>query len=559
MDPVVAPTTPGLPASSTGHAPRADRRGPFGFGSTLPISKRLDKGMSNHKGTSEAGPTTKGWQRRLWEWHCTKAAALWGVPQGFVAALILLLIGFFLNHYFGNVPPHYRLQTSRDKIAFGQTATVSVVAFHENGEPASTAALRCLWQVQPYLAFPPQPQGCALTITAAPADFPTHSSVPRTLQITATQEDSGNPIGTTAVTLYPLNPPTVTADPRLPYGGQMRIGYRFTEPIGNLSFFCFWKPITVFGNPNDCNPTMIAPPNVGAYPSGAIPISVTLTAAVANPGNGTLQSYVTITSPKFIVQLYEPSAPPPPATSPSTAAPTLSSPTATRAATSSASSALPPPASAPARPASPVKVALLGKTVSGTSGANRLAALRVAIARFPPSQQVSVTDALHLLGDLPPPDLRRSGLEALLPRLALPIAPADAVRLVEGFTDTARAQLLLDFEACILRPVTASDQAKLLEGVGSYYQQVLTTDLSAWSTCPWSGGQGPTTYGFSEDTVLRETPEQFGVAVASLLAGDSTVRAVPGPQTDPEWLHVETPQGQIGYVVRDALVPQNQR
>jgi hypothetical protein len=463
--------------------------------------------------------------------------------------------------------PIYRLDVSSQNLAIGQTAIFTVSPVYRDETKAPVEALTCDWHVTPRPRVYRPSHNCTLSIADLPGDFASRNPQPLVLHVMAhglgrENDKTSNPV---TVILYPLAPPTVDAKPDIAFGAHMTIGYHLERDAGLPPPTCTWHPVLgVFDNANRCRPTLIAPPNAGAYPSGAIPIYVDMTVQERAPARGEAPVLLSIESLPFTIRLRpaDTSAPPPvaarPRIEPPASAMVVAPPTPAVVAR-----AAPRPNSSTSTDAGSVRPpagALLPEAVTRANGLARVAALREAMERMPPSQRLSVDQALHLLGTLPAPDLRRSGLDALLPRLALPIAPADAVRLVDGFVGNGRAKVLLDFEACIARPVMADTRAELLHGVTPLYRDALDVDLRGWADCPLLLGAGsqPMVYYVVADTDLFEKPDgRFSKRLAVLTAGASSVRAVPGPQTDPVWLHVETTNGQTGYVKRRLLIRSN--
>jgi hypothetical protein len=128
-------------------------------------------------------------------------------------------------------------------------------------------------------------------------------------------------------------------------------------------------------------------------------------------------------------------------------------------------------------------IATLKAGLGGLTGVARVSALREGIKGLSLSGRVSVDDALLFLGDLPAPELRRAGLEALLPRMTLPIEASEAVRLLSGFSNVSRAMMLLDLQSCIVRPVASPFLTKLLDGIEAPYRNTLAAELSGNAKC----------------------------------------------------------------------------
>jgi hypothetical protein len=72
---------------------------------------------------------------------------------------------------------------------------------------------------------------------------------------------------------------------------------------------------------------------------------------------------------------------------------------------------------------------------------------------------------------------------------------------------------------------------------------------------PVSGQPPPKTYIVNNNTTMLATPEPFGNPVESLSVGDA-VQATANDQQDPAWIHVETADGQSGYVDAKELIGQ---
>jgi hypothetical protein len=453
--------------------------------------------------------------------------------------------------------PEYRLRGT-GSLVIGQTAKLELEAVYPDGTRASTDLLPCSWLVTPsQLPVPLQPDGCTLAITNLPAYFPDHGAHPIDLLVTVAKEGQGFeriPLASGRVRLYPIRPPMVEAKSELAFGASMLVGYRLEGETSRMSFTCTWYPIMLYDNANNCRPTFIAPTNSGDFPSGLVPIHVSLI-GIDRGGD------IVADSSTFTIRLIRPEnarissegPQPEPFSKTAAAQPSAAMPDANYR------SAFAHPAHGAAMTESTLHA------VAEAGGLRRVAILRDRVSRLPSSQRISIDDALQMLGDLPAPDLRRSGLDALLPRLELPISPANTIRLIDGFVGNARAAVLLDLEACITRPIGAAMRNDLLQGLDQFYHDALDADLRGWAECPLTrrvlseaaaGTQEPTVYGLTEDTFLRKTPEEYGLKIAPLESGSSTVRKMASSQSDPVWAYVQTPDGQTGYVEKKWLAPQ---
>lgn len=131
-----------------------------------------------------------------------------------------------------------------------------------------------------------------------------------------------------------------------------------------------------------------------------------------------------------------------------------------------------------------VSVDILLRNLGSSQGADRYYALRQGVDKLGLTVKLSVDDTMNLLSGIRDPGLQYNSMQQwLLPKLATPVPPADALRLVSGFPSFERTRILQTIQACITRPIRYDAAQNLLVGITGDARSSLSAELDGQPAC----------------------------------------------------------------------------
>ena len=131
-----------------------------------------------------------------------------------------------------------------------------------------------------------------------------------------------------------------------------------------------------------------------------------------------------------------------------------------------------------------ISVDILLRNLGSSQGADRYYALQQGVNRLEPTVKLSADETINLLSGIRDPGLRYNSMQQwLLPKLATPVPPADALRLISGFPSFERTGILQTIQACITRPIRYDAAQNLLAGISGDARSSIAADLDGQPVC----------------------------------------------------------------------------